>query len=238
MVYFLHMRRYTLKKTYNWTADIAYLAGLIASDGCMVNNRRHINLTSKDKELIDVTQKILGMNVKVSIKKSMYGGSAYHLQFSNVALYDFFIEAGIMPAKSKILSAVNVPDDYYAHFLRGYFDGDGCIYSFWDKRWRSSFMYYTEYTSASPSFLHWLRAQNQQLAHTTPGRIRNGRGADALSYAKLDSRLLFDFMYPSPEVPRLSRKFSRFVDFFGADPYADKKLGASAGIGRQATLRM
>lgn len=204
-----------------------------------MNNGRHINLTSKDKELIDITQNILGlgMNVKVPLKRSMHGSLAYHLQFSNVSLYDFSVNCGLTPAKSKTLDAINVPDKYYAHFLRGYFDGDGCVYGFWDKRWKNSLMYYTEYTSASSKFLEWLRHQNQRLVHTSEGRIKNSTRALSLSYAKTDSRLLFGYMYPQTLHPKLSRKYNKFVDLLRSDPYAIKKLSASAGIGRQASLR-
>lgn len=230
-------RRYRQTKTYKMSAEIAYLTGLLTADGCLVNNNRHINLTSKDIELIMLTQRILAMNVKISTKLSMYGGEAFHLQFSNVALYDFLLAAGLTPAKSKTIGPLQIPDDVYSHFLRGYFDGDGSIHGFWDKRWRNSLMYYTEYTSASPIFLHWLRKQNSRLALTSPGRVKPTHRAASLSYAKIDSRLLFAYMYQNSENLRLSRKFDRYLAFFNADPYASKEFRASAGIGRQATLR-
>jgi len=37
------------------------------------------------------------------------------------------------------------------------FDGDGCFYSYWDKRWRSSFIFYLSFCSASKKFLEWLQ---------------------------------------------------------------------------------
>src|SRR5436305_454382 len=130
MVYYYNMRRYSPKKFYEWNNNLAYLVGLIASDGCLVNNGRHLNLTSKDIELINHTQLILNMNVKFWLKRSMYGGEAYHLQFSNVALYDFLLATGLTPAKSKTLGKLNISDLYYPDFLRGYFDGDGTVYGF------------------------------------------------------------------------------------------------------------
>ncbi len=227
MVYSLYMRRHAYKKTYVWNPEIAYLAGLVASDGCLVNNNRHINITSKDREIIDTCQKILNMNVKVGIKIGGYSGSSsFNLQFSNVSLYDFFLRCGLTPAKSKTIGPLLIPEQYYADFLRGYFDGDGTIYGYWDRRWRSSLMYYTQYVSASPAFLHWLQKMNGRLAHTSPGAIKPNARADTLSYAKADSRKLFSFMYYKPNLPTLSRKYHKFVDFLRADPYADKELRA------------
>lgn len=219
------MRRYKKKRNYAWGADIAYFVGLIASDGCLVNDDRHINITSKDREIIDSCQKILNMNVRVGTKIGGYSGtSSFNLQFSNVALYDFLLECGLTPAKSKTMRALRVPIRYYSDFLRGYFDGGGTIYGFWDKRWRSSLMYYTQYISASPAFLKWLQKMNYRLADTSPGAIRPGPRAETLSYAKADSRKLFAFMYYKPNLPMLSRKHRKFIDFLRADPYAGKEL--------------
>lgn len=215
------MSRYAFKKQYSWNNDISYLTGLIAADGCLINNRRHLNLTSKDKELINLTQSILNMNVKVAIKKSGYGSVGYHLQFSNVSLYDFFLSAGLTPAKSLTIGKISVPDKYYADFLRGYFDGDGSVHGFWDTRWINSLMYYTEFASASNEFLSWLRSQNSRLVKTSEGRIKHSRGANAASYAKADSRLLFKFMYYDTKVPMLTRKYIKFVQFLETDPYID-----------------
>lgn len=223
------MRRYKSTKFYEWGDDIAYLAGLIASDGCMFNDYRHINLTSKDRELIDTTLAILGLNVKVSMKLSQYGSLGYNLTFSNVALYDFFFNAGIEPAKSKTISRVLVPDEFYSSFLRGYFDGDGSIYGFWDMRWKNSLMFYTEYASASDIFLLWLQEQNRRLAGTGNGRIKHSPKVRALSYAKADSRLLFKFMYGDGSGPRLTRKYEKFIDFLEMDPYANQ-VSASGGM--------
>jgi hypothetical protein len=220
------MVRYRSKRSYSWTPEIAYLTGMMAADGCLVNDNRHLNVTSKDYEVIETVQSILKMNVKVGIKISGFGTEAYNLQFSNVALYDFLVGVGLSPAKSKTIGRLNVPAEFYADFLRGHFDGDGTVYGYWDKRWRSSLMYYTGYISASPVFLDWIRIMNLELAQTTPGKIKPGRGAQALTYAKADSQKLFSFMYYHDELPMLTRKYTKFIAFLRADPYPSKELRA------------
>jgi hypothetical protein len=224
MVYYLYMRRYNYKRTYIWNEGLAYVAGLIASDGCLVNNGRHINITSKDIEIIDNVQTILGINVKVATKTGQFGTQAYHLQFSNVALYDFFLQCGITPAKSKTIGPIAVPDAYYADFLRGYFDGDGTIYGYWDTRWPKSLMYYTGYVSASPKFLIWLQHMNMRLIGTTAGKIKPNVRAFTLAYAKTDTQKLFLYMYRELTTPRLARKYAKFIAFLEVDPYASKAL--------------
>ncbi len=146
------------------------------------------------------------------------------MQFSNVAFYDFLSACGLTPAKSKTIGPLLIPDLYYPDFLRGYFDGDGTVYGYRDKRWRNSLVYYAGYTSASLPFMQWLQATNSRLALTTPGVIKPGIRALALTYAKADSKKLFQYMYYRDDLPLLTRKYQKFVAFLEADPYASKEL--------------
>jgi len=213
------MSRYNYRQMYSWDCRIAYLAGLMASDGCLINDGRHLAIVSKDIEIINNVQQILGTNLGVAIKTGGFGSQAFHFQFSNVSLYDFLLKAGITPTKSKTIGAINVPDTMYADFLRGYFDGDGTVYGYQDKRWVQSFMYYTGFVSASRTLLLWLQLKNIQLAGTTPGVIKPQARAATLTYAKCDSRKLFAFMYKDKDCLKLTRKYDKFVDFLTSDPY-------------------
>ncbi len=99
----------------------------------------------------------------------------------------------------------------YADFLRGYFDGGGSIYSYIDKRWKSSFMYYTCFSSASLDFINYIKKMNSILAEVSGGSIRNSNGVYTLAYAKEDSNKLFNFMYYSNEAICLSRKRDKLL---------------------------
>ena len=224
MVYFYYMRRHKYKRIYSWNPEIAYLVGIFASDGCLSNNGRHLNITSKDTEILENVRTILGLHTKIDTKRNGFGGYGKFIQFSDVALYDFLTAAGLTPAKSKTIARVNVPDFYYGDFLRGVFDGDGTIYGFWDPRWRNSLMYYTGFVSASRTFLEWLRRQNMRIAGTSEGKIKRGTRAEVLNYAKNDSRRLFNLMYHNNQEFCLGRKRDKFVDFLKLDPYPDKAL--------------
>jgi len=211
------MRRYKYRKNYKWNTDIAYVAGLVASDGCLSNNGRHLNITSNDTEILECVIRLLKLRVKISQKKNGFGGYGNYIQFGDVALYDFLINAGITPSKSKTILKVEVPDRFYSDFLRGLFDGDGTTYGYWDRRWRSSFMYYTELTSASRNFLEWVHLTNKRLIGVKGGKIKPGIRAMKLSYAKRDSQKLFNYMYYAVDLPALNRKRVKFVNFLETD---------------------
>ena len=195
MVYTLIMSRYKVKKTYTWSNQLAYLAGLFASDGCLLSNGRHLNITSKDLQIIASCQEILNKNTKIGTKYGRFKTKAFYWQFSDVALYDFFLNAGIEPRKSKSIKQVSVPDQYWGDFLRGYFDGDGTTYGYLDKRWPNARMFYTGFISSSLDMLNWIAYKNRNLLHTNGCSIRKGARADSLVYAKSDSIKIYNSMY-------------------------------------------
>lgn len=212
--------RYSAKRHYEWDDRIAYLVGLITADGCLSNDFRHLNITSKDIEIINIVQRILDRQFAIREKTGMYGSSAYYIQFSDVSLFDFLINIGLTPSKSLTIQHVTVPDCYYSDFLRGYFDGDGSTYGYWDTRWKHSWMFYTSFASGSRVFLEWLRASNTSLIGVSAGAIRKGTRAYQLSYAKDDSKKIFNAMYSTGDSLRLSRKYLKLIDFIEKDTYA------------------
>ena len=192
-----------------WSSNFAYAIGLIVSDGCLSKDGRHIDLTSKDLEMIVNFQKALNTNYLIGRKS---GGKTrekeyFMVQFSNVRFYNFLCSIGIMPAKSKTITEVDVPDKYFFDFLRGLFDGDGTIYSYWDPRWKSSFMYYVSFVSASEAFVAWLRFTIERLSGVF-GHVKEDGGGSTLqlTYAKRESLILLKKMYRHPRALSLSRK--------------------------------
>ena len=55
-----------------WSPNFAYAIGLLATDGCLYNDGRHISFVSKDLELVEMFKKILGLEVKISAKFSTF----------------------------------------------------------------------------------------------------------------------------------------------------------------------
>ncbi len=113
-----------------WTADLAYVVGIIATDGNLSPDKRHISITSKDKEIITSVKRILGLQNKIGMKAR---GGALHekkyfvLQFGNMNMYEFLEDIGLTRKKSKTLSSLDVPKSFFRDFLRGCIDGDGSI---------------------------------------------------------------------------------------------------------------
>lgn len=197
------------KVTIKWSPNFAYAIGLLVSDGNLSSDGRHIIFTSKDRELMDLFQASLGFEGHIGRKSSgtVKEKKYFVTQFSDVLFYKFLLSIGLMPNKSKILGKIEIPQKYFFSFLRGSFDGDGCTYAYFDPRWKSSFMFYTVFVSASKEHILWLQDEIFKRLNIN-GHITKGtkRVFFQLKYAKGESLLLLRAMYPNKRTPGLTRK--------------------------------
>lgn len=200
-----------------WSPDFAYIIGLITTDGSLSKDGRHINFCSKDKELVLLFKKFLNLSNKIGRKcrSSEKIKKYYQIQFGDINFYKFLQKIGLMPNKTLILKNIKMPQKYFFDFLRGHFDGDGSFYFYWDKRWKSSLMFYTTLTSASKKHILWLRKEIKRLLNLN-GHITHGRGAKVyqLKYAKNESLILLKKMYYSQDLSCLQRKRLKIFSLF------------------------
>ena len=193
-----------------WRPELAYAVGLLATDGCLAKKVTSIDLTSKDREQLKNFCRCIDVDLHISTKLSGFGQrGTLRVQLKNVFFYNFLLSIGLTPAKSKTLGPLKIPKKYFFDFLRGAFDGDGCTYSYWDKRWRSSFMYYVCFASASSDFLDWLRS-NIEVRLNIRGHVTSAQGysTSQLKYAKSDGLKILKRMYANPSKSVfLSRKY-------------------------------
>lgn len=197
------------KVNIKWSSNFAYAIGLIVSDGNLSPNGRHINFTSKENELAELFQTSLCITATVTMKKRGDGMEKkyFAVQFGDVLFYDFLVLIGITPRKSKTMQKILVPQEFFFDFLRGVFDGDGSTHSYYDKRWKSSYMFYTIFASASPIFIEWLRGVIYQELNIK-GHVTKARNQSVLQlkYAKRESVILLQKMYHNRNLKSLNRK--------------------------------
>ncbi len=203
------------KVAIQWSPEFAYAIGLIVTDGCLYSDGRHINFTSKDKELIDTFLESLHISMHIGKKASgsNFNKKYFVVQIGDVLFYKFLVSIGITPRKSKIITKVKIPKRYFFDFLRGHFDGDGTFYSYWDKRWKSSFMFYTVFISASKGHILWLQKEIKKQIGIRGHITKNAFGSIfQIKYAKKESLKLIDKMYYDKGVPCLSRKRDKIMN--------------------------
>jgi hypothetical protein len=190
-----------------WRADIAYIVGLITTDGSLSKDGRHIVFVYKDIDQLDTFKDILHLKVKIGTRSSSYKPNKeyYHVQFSNIKLYKFLLKIGLTPNKTKTIGALQIPDQFFADFLRGHIDGDGSISSYYDPRWKNSFMVYTTFLSASKKHLEWIQRRISNL-YRINCHVVEGQRCFRIRIAKKDSLRLWRQIYSNPHAPCLKRK--------------------------------
>ena len=200
-----------------WSPKFAYAIGLLATDGCLSPDGRHLDFTSNDHEQLQNFMNCLGIQNKIGRKLSEFTGRyGSHIQFGDVNFYKFLLSIGLTPKKSKTIGVVKIPKKYFFDFLRGHLDGDGTFYSYWDKRWKSSFMFYTEFISASKKHIYWLRGEIDDLLHIK-GHVTKSKNnvCYQLKYAKKDSLKLLNKVYYDKDIVCLSRKYLKIKRVLG-----------------------
>ena len=210
-------RRLNIVET-TWSRKLAYVIGLITSDGNLSPDGRHINITSKDLEIVSMAKKALSLKNKIG--KKARGGETekkyYVLQFGSKNFYAFLLSIGLTPAKSKTIKRVLVPDAFFVDFLRGCIDGDGSIT---ESRHPESahIQLRLSLVSASKPFLLWILESVRRMLGARGGGITvlTDKSICMLRFGKQDSIQILKAMYAHTEGYTLKRKFQKAKKYLG-----------------------
>ncbi len=192
-----------------WSPELAYVIGLLTSDGNLSPDGRHIAFTSKDLELASIVKRILKLSNKIG--KKARGGSKikkyYVTQFGSVDFYRFLLSIGLTPAKSKTLGKIIVPDRLFSHFLRGCIDGDGNIGEFLHPQ-SSRPQLRVRLASASDIFMSWIHEETKRHARVDGGWVYRDqkKSVFTLTFAKKDAIKILRFIYKGSRDNSLPRK--------------------------------
>ena len=136
--------KYTINENYfddvN-TEEKAYILGLLYADGCNSFDKYNsitLTLKSEDKYILEKISKIIFKNFRplyhvkehnIQIGDKVYKCSdQYTLNIVNKHMSSKLNELGVVKNKSNVITfPYFINKNLYRHFIRGYFDGDGCI---------------------------------------------------------------------------------------------------------------
>ena len=121
------------------TEEKAYWLGFISADGCVTINEETqscelcIRLQASDFEHLKKFNKALKGNVQVTFNKRLcsFTGKTYPMcnirYYCKEMVYDL-LKYNVIPAKSLVIKYPNnIPKELEKHYIRGYFDGNGCL---------------------------------------------------------------------------------------------------------------
>src|SRR5207253_9588456 len=119
------------RSSLSWSPDLAWVVGLIATDGNLSSNGRAVSITSKDIDLLESVRCCLRLENPIRPTIGGYG-HAYRLQWKSRRFHCWLMSLGLTPAKSLAIGALEIPDEYFADFFRGCIDGDGSSVTYVD----------------------------------------------------------------------------------------------------------
>lgn len=193
----------------DWSQELAYAVGLIATDGCL--SGRAITFTNTDRQLVETFVKCVGQFVKIGVQFKPRRLPAYRAQLGNRTLLHWLVSIGITPRKSLTIGAINVPDEFLLAVVRGLLDGDGSVRNYWytvPKGTRPYEALAVLFHSASPRHLQWLQRELARQ-HSFRGALFRKKQSPhdmwVLKYATTEARRLLPLLYPDG-APCLRRK--------------------------------
>ena len=184
-----------------WSPEMAYVLGFFAADGTMIANNRgahFIEFHITDKQILVNIRRLLKSNHKIATrdrgnKKWKIG---YRLQIGSKEIFEDLTSFGFTPNKSLTIKFPDIPTNLLGDFVRGYFDGDGCVYfkrHFAKDRNKYRWFFTTVFTCGSKVFLKGL---HQNLSnYLNGGSLRSKTGGYELVFSRRDSVALYNLMY-------------------------------------------
>lgn len=118
----------------------AYLLGFYAADGSVDEKRKmlRLKLNAQDKEIVELYKIISpeartfedgGYESKATVRgHTVKTGDVYGIEITSIVLVNDLVDYGFGYRKTYLESHLpDIPKEFMRHFIRGYFDGDGCI---------------------------------------------------------------------------------------------------------------
>jgi hypothetical protein len=199
--------RYNENFFMEWSAEMAYVLGLIYSDGNLHIRKAKsgyklgvLSFAQKDKELVEKFLTLMNCDATIRFKEkrefeNTTAGELYYFSIGNNDIANDLIRLGVTQNKSLDMQFPEIPEDYIRHFVRGIFDGDGSVYI---ERKNNGLR--VKLLSGSKCFIdqlnihmteHGFRNRNISYSHT-----EENPGAYFIRYNTIyEVRLFYEFIY-------------------------------------------
>lgn len=184
-----------------WSPEMAYVLGFFCADGTITVNpwgSEYFVIQIADEDLLKQIRKTLTSEHKISKRihkkdKSVF----YRLQIGSKEMCNDLRILGAVEKKTYRLILPDIPKKYFGHFVRGYFDGDGNVWTGYVHKERKRHLYViqTGFTSCSQEFLNNLKNRLTKIGIQGSLYPRKNRNVFRLQYSIKSSILLYQLMY-------------------------------------------
>jgi intein-encoded DNA endonuclease-like protein len=202
---------------------MAYILGFMYADGNIVITKRgnhYVAIYTSDKELLVAMANCMKAEQKISARISDTGCN-YRIQIgSKEWFYDLGI-LGLFPDKTARMRLPKIPQSYFGDFVRGYFDGDGNVWTgtIHKERRTTTKTIQVFFTSCSHLFLTDLLQLLQVNGIKGGGMYVSKKGNfTRIIFSSNDALKIYEIMYNGRHKLHLGRKkvvFEQFIKIRG-----------------------
>jgi len=200
-----------------WSRNSSYVLGLLFADGSLENaayiRGKYVRLTSTDRSLIEQVKNSLNSQHKiVTIPPSGKRKEQYLLRVGSHKIYNDLENLGLHPRKSLDMELPHIPYRFLSDFVRGYFDGDGCL-AFENMKNRPHNKLKAIFTSGSKNFLISLSKVLKNRCLGKSSKVYDSHRSYQLIYNSIDALRILEFIYSKVESRNLlclDRKYNKY----------------------------
>lgn len=210
----IKLRKASPRSVYNihffsrYTPESCYWAGFIMADGCIRRTTVHIKLALKDREHLQKFLHCIQSNYSIKERENYCTIDISGQWF----IKDLQKNFGIIPRKTFVTTFPKIPKKFHRHFIRGLFDGDGCIT--YTTCPTINFVGTTELlTSLTNNFK--LLGINLKSGNLIPPIQIINKNIGHIHYSGKNAKTILDWVYKDTnESNRLGRKYNKYEKLF------------------------
>lgn len=216
-----------------WCPKMAYVLGFIYADGSLLNTNKssrtyYLSFSNNDYPLLEKIREALESEHRIYFRgkreinyrnHTYMAKPSYVLRIGSKTIYQDLIEIGLQHKKSRIMTLPEIPRKYFCFFLRGYFDGDGCI-NWCFAKMRNYPSIRVLFSSGSKAYLEKIGKYICTYMNIKSYLIQNNDTAHNLIFQGASAVIVLQNIYHSlSDVPYLEYKYAKYSE------YSDKYLG-------------
>jgi len=196
----------------SWNGDMSYILGFIYADGCIHKPKKGVqsnilHIVQKDKKILEEIREKIAPNRPLHI----HSYNSYQLDIPDNEIVKDLEKLGVFERKTPVKEFPDVPKEYLADFIRGYFDGDGSILL------ESNANYFPtlriSIASGSFKFLKKMETILKDIEIISYVNKSKNVGTVVLRMTTFNALKFGFFIYSGKSDIKIDRKFKRFIEY-------------------------
>lgn len=191
-----------------WTSQSAWLFGWSYGDGAYTNHYHlSFRLSLKDREVLEKMREILTSEHKISDNEEW---NRKQQKYYSISTLQFPSQEIVKDLKN--LSFYTIPQQYFSHALRGFFEAEGCVYWRKDRGLRKQGRIGSSISQNDRDLLLLIQQRLNEYKVTEGGSISPHGPGWELSFGVYDTIALYFFLYKNCDETYLKRKKAKFEE--------------------------